>query len=83
MNMPNKMEITLTAKMTQEQERVYRAAMERIRPRINQLLDEHGEVIDPEKIHIFAAIEPQDIRMTDNAEDEQVLGKQKATVLNI
>ena len=39
----------------------------------HELLDEHGEVIDPEKIHIFAAIEPQDIRMTDNAEDEQVL----------
>ena len=39
----------------------------------HQLLDENGEVIDPEKIHISAAIEPQDIRMTDDVDDEQVL----------
>ncbi len=39
----------------------------------HELLDEHGEVIDPDKIRIIAAIEPQDIRMTDNADDEQVL----------
>ena len=36
-------------------------------------MDEHGEVIDPDKIHIVAAIEPGDIRMTDNTDDEQVL----------
>ena len=30
-------------------------------------------MIDPEKIHIFAAIEPQDIRMTDDVDDEAVL----------
>ncbi|MBQ3864747.1 MAG: polyamine ABC transporter ATP-binding protein [Clostridia bacterium] len=39
----------------------------------HELLDENGEVIDPEKVHIFASIEPQDIRMTDNVEDENVL----------
>ena len=39
----------------------------------SELLDEDGEVIDPEKIHIIAAIEPQDIQMTDNVGDEQVL----------
>ena len=39
----------------------------------HELLDENGEVIDPEKIHISAVIEPQDIRMTDDVDDEQVL----------
>ena len=39
----------------------------------HELMDEHGEVIDPDKIHIVAAIEPGDIRMTDNTDDEQVL----------
>ena len=39
----------------------------------HELLDENGEVIDPEKIHIVAAIEPQDIRMTDDVDDEAVL----------
>ena len=38
-----------------------------------ELLDENGEVIDPEKMHISAAIKPQDIRMTDDVDDEQVL----------
>ena len=39
----------------------------------HELLDEHGEVIDPDKIVVYAAIEPEDIRMTDNTDDEQVL----------
>ena len=39
----------------------------------HELLDENGEVIDPEKIRITCAIEPQDIRMTDDVDDEQVL----------
>jgi spermidine/putrescine transport system ATP-binding protein len=39
----------------------------------HELLDENGEVIDPDKIRIIAAIEPQDIRMTDDVDDEQVL----------
>ncbi len=38
-----------------------------------ELLDENGELIDPEKIHITAAIAPQDIRMTDDVDDEEVL----------
>ena len=38
-----------------------------------ELIDENGELIDPEKIRITAAIEPQDIRMTDDVDDEQVL----------
>ena len=40
--LPDKMETTLTARMTPEQERIYRAALERLRPQINQLLDEKG-----------------------------------------
>ncbi len=40
--LPDKMEATLTARMTPEQERIYRAALERLRPQINQLLDEKG-----------------------------------------
>ena len=39
----------------------------------HELVDENGEVIDPDKIHVDAAIEPQDIRMTDDVDDEQVL----------
>ena len=38
-----------------------------------ELVDENNEVLDPDKIHISAAIEPQDIRMTDDVDDEQVL----------
>ncbi|MBO7364114.1 MAG: polyamine ABC transporter ATP-binding protein [Lachnospiraceae bacterium] len=39
----------------------------------HELLDENGEVIDPEKVRVTAAIEPQDIRMTDDTDDENVL----------
>ena len=39
----------------------------------NMLVNESGEVLDPEKIHITAAIEPQDIRMTDDVDAEDVL----------
>ncbi len=38
-----------------------------------ELLDENGQVIDPDKLHITAAIEPQDIKMTDDVDDENVL----------
>ena len=38
-----------------------------------ELVDGNGQVIDPEKIHVVCSIEPEDIRMTDNEEDEQVL----------
>ena len=40
--LPDKMETTLTARMTQEQERIYRAALERLRPQVNRLMDEKG-----------------------------------------
>ena len=40
--LPDKMETTLTARMTPEQDRIYRAALERMRPRINDLLEEKG-----------------------------------------
>ena len=39
-----------------------------------QLLNAKGEVIDPKKIHIIAAIEPKDIKMTDNVEESIVQG---------
>ena len=38
-----------------------------------ELLDENGELIDPEKIHITCTVEPQNIQMTDDADDEKVL----------
>ena len=40
--LPDKMETTLTARMTPEQERIYRAALERLRPQIDKLLEEKG-----------------------------------------
>ena len=40
--LPDKMETTLTARMTQEQEKIYRAALERLRPQIDRLLEEKG-----------------------------------------
>lgn len=40
--LPEKMENTMTAGMTQGQREVYRAAMERLRPRVNRLLEEKG-----------------------------------------
>ena len=39
-----------------------------------QLLDANGELIDPEKIHIIAAISPKDILMTDDFENSIVQG---------
>ena len=40
--LPDKMETRLTAAMTPEQKNVYRAAMERLRPRVQQTLEEKG-----------------------------------------
>ena len=40
--LPDKMETTLTARMTQEQEKIYRAALERLRPQIDKLLEDKG-----------------------------------------
>ena len=39
----------------------------------HELISENGEVIDPEKIRVDCAIEPEDIRMTDDVDDERVL----------
>ena len=40
--LPDKMEITMTARMTPEQEQVYRAALERLRPKVQSLMSEKG-----------------------------------------
>ena len=40
--LPDKMEITLTAQMTPEQNRIYRAALERLRPKVDELLENKG-----------------------------------------
>ena len=51
--LPDKMETTLTARMTPEQERIYRASLDRLRPRIDQLMDEKG---GRSKIEVLSAI---------------------------
>ena len=40
-----------------------------------ELVDEDGEVIDIDRIHIHASIRPEDITMTDNVEDGLVQGQ--------
>lgn len=52
--LPDKMETTLTAHMTPEQERIYRAALERLRPRISKLLEEKGS--GRSRIEVLSAI---------------------------
>lgn len=52
--LPDKMETTLTARMTPEQDRIYRAALERMRPQIDQLLEEKGA--DRGRIEVLSAI---------------------------
>ena len=52
--LPDKMETTLTARMTPEQERIYRASLERLRPRIDQLLGEKGA--GRSRIEVLSAI---------------------------
>ncbi len=52
--LPDKMETTLAARMTPEQERIYRAALERLRPQINQLLEEKGA--GRSRIEVLSAI---------------------------
>ena len=39
----------------------------------HEIVDENGEVIDPEKIRVTAAIQPQDIKMIDDEDAEEVL----------
>ncbi|MBP5728787.1 MAG: DEAD/DEAH box helicase, partial [Clostridia bacterium] len=40
--LPDKTETTMTARMTPEQERIYRAALERLRPQVHKLLEDKG-----------------------------------------
>ena len=40
--LPDKMEITMTAQMTPEQNRIYRAALERLRPKVNEAIENKG-----------------------------------------
>ena len=52
--LPDKVEITLKAQMTPEQNRIYRAALERLRPRINELIEEKG--MDRSRLEVLSAI---------------------------
>ena len=52
--LPDKMEITMKAQMTPEQERIYRAALERLRPRISEILDQQG--VDRSRMEVLSAI---------------------------
>ena len=52
--LPDKLESTLTARMTPEQERIYRAALERLRPRVDQILDTKG--LGQGKMEVLSAI---------------------------
>ena len=52
--LPDKMEITLKAQMTPEQHRIYRAALERLRPKIDELIEEKG--VDRSRIEVLSAI---------------------------
>ncbi len=40
--LPDKMEITLTAQMTPEQGKIYRAALERLRPKVSDIIESKG-----------------------------------------
>ncbi len=51
--LPDKMEITMKAQMTPEQERIYRAALERLRPRIRELLEQG---VDRSRMEVLSAI---------------------------
>ena len=52
--LPDKMEITMKAQMTPEQKQIYKAALERLRPRISQLLEEKG--MERGRIEVLSAI---------------------------
>ena len=52
--LPDKMEITLRAQMTPEQNRIYRAALERLRPRISELIEDKG--VDRSRMEVLSAI---------------------------
>ena len=52
--LPDKMEITLRARMTPEQSQIYRAALERLRPRVNELMESKGA--EKSRIEVLSAI---------------------------
>ena len=52
--LPDKMEITLRARMTPEQSQIYRAALERLRPRVNELMESKGA--ERSRIEVLSAI---------------------------
>ncbi|MBQ3278541.1 MAG: DEAD/DEAH box helicase [Clostridia bacterium] len=52
--LPDKMEVTLTAQMTGEQQRIYRAAMERLRPRVDRILQTKG--VHQGRMEVLSAI---------------------------
>ena len=52
--LPDKMETTLTARMTLEQERIYQAALARLRPQIDRLMEEKGA--GRSRIEVLSAI---------------------------
>ena len=52
--LPEKMEITLTAQMTPEQNRIYRAALERLRPKVNNIIEAKG--IQQGRMEVLSAI---------------------------
>lgn len=52
--LPDKNETVLTAGMTPEQRNVYQAAMERLRPRVNQLMEEKG--LNRSRMEVLSAI---------------------------
>ena len=52
--LPDKMEITMKAQMTPEQQQIYRAALERLRPRISELLEAQG--VDRSRMEVLSAI---------------------------
>ncbi len=52
--LPDKMEITLRAQMTPEQNQIYRAALERLRPKISELIEDKG--MDRSRMEVLSAI---------------------------
>ena len=52
--LPDKIETRLTAQMTPEQKNVYQAAMERLRPKVNRLIEEKG--IGRSRMEVLSAI---------------------------
>ena len=52
--LPDKMEVTLKTQMTPEQNRIYRMALERLRPKVAELMDEKG--MNRSRMEVLSAI---------------------------